>query len=173
MLNYLSEAAGFVIIQNVPVTGTVNVVSKQPVNAEEAVDLLNTVLVTKGYIAVRNGRILKIVSSKDAQKNDLPVEVGSDPQAIPRKDAMVTQILPIRYMDASKLVDNLSPRFFPAKRDHQRQRKQQCHHPHGYADEYPPHRGRSSTRWTPAFPASPAFMFSRSAMRMRRISPMC
>ena len=109
VLNYLSEAAGFVIIQNVPVTGTVNIVSKQPVSAEEAVDLLNAVLIDKGYIAVRNGRILKIVSSQNAQKNDLPVEVGSDPENIPRKDGMVTQILPIRYMEAGKLVENLSP----------------------------------------------------------------
>jgi type II secretory pathway component GspD/PulD (secretin) len=109
VLNYLSEAAGFVIIQNVPVTGTVNVVSKQPVSAEEAVDLLNAVLIDKGYIAIRNGRILKIVSSQNAQKNDLPVEVGSDPENIPRKDGMVTQILPIRYMEAGKLVENLSP----------------------------------------------------------------
>jgi len=109
VLNYLSEAAGFVIIQNVPVTGTVNVVSKQPVSAEEAVDLLNAVLVDKGYIAIRNGRILKIVSSQNAQKNDLPVEIGSDPANIPRKDGMVTQILPIRYMEAGKLVENLSP----------------------------------------------------------------
>ncbi|MGB8355214.1 MAG: secretin N-terminal domain-containing protein [Chthoniobacteraceae bacterium] len=109
VLNYLSEAAGFVIIQNVPVTGTVNIVSKQPVSAEEAVDLLNAVLIDKGYIAIRNGRILKIVSSQNAQKNDLPVEVGSDPENIPRKDGMVTQILPIRYMEAGKLVENLSP----------------------------------------------------------------
>jgi len=109
VLNYLSEAAGFVIVQNVPVSGTVNVVSKQPVTAEEAVDLLNAVLVDKGYIAIRNGRILKIVSSQNAQKNDLPVEIGSDPERIPRKDGMVTQILPIRYMEAGKLVENLSP----------------------------------------------------------------
>src|SRR5215207_2975826 len=44
VLNYLSEAAGFVIVQETPVSGTVNVVSRQAVNAEEAVDLLNAVL---------------------------------------------------------------------------------------------------------------------------------
>ena len=89
VLNYLSDAAGFVIVQEVPVAGTVNIVSRQPIGAEDAVDLLNTVLAEKGYTAIRNGRILKIVSRKDAPRRDLPVEMGSDPGKIPRSDAMV------------------------------------------------------------------------------------
>jgi type II secretory pathway component GspD/PulD (secretin) len=109
VLNYLSEAAGFVIVQEVPVTGTVNIVSRQPIGAEEAVDLLNTVLVEKGFVAIRNNRILKIVNRKDALKRDLPVQTGSDPEKIPRKDEMVTQILPVRFGDAAKLVENLKP----------------------------------------------------------------
>ncbi len=109
VLSYLSEAAGFVIVQETPVTGTVNVVSRQPVNAEEAVDLLNTVLVEKGFTALRSGRILKIVSRKEAQKRDLPVRTGSDPDKIPQRDDMVTQILPLRYGEATKLVENLKP----------------------------------------------------------------
>ena len=107
VLNYLSEAAGFVVVQEAQVSGTVNVMSRQEISAEEAVDLLNTVLLEKGYIAIRNGRILKIVSRKDAQKKDLPVRQGSDPEQIPRKDEMVTQIMPLRYGEAAKLVENL------------------------------------------------------------------
>ncbi len=113
VLNYLSEAAGFIIVQDVPVTGTVSVVSRRPISADEAVDLLNTVLLGKGYVAIRNGRILKIVNRKDAQTKDIPVVTGADPDQIPRKDAMVTQILPVRYVDVTKLVDNLRPLLDP------------------------------------------------------------
>ncbi len=109
VLNYLSEAAGFVIVQEVVPTGTVNIMSRQPITAEEAIDLLNAVLVEKGYLAIRNGRILKIVNRKDAQKRDLPVQMGSDPEQIPRKDEMVTQILPVRFGEAAKLVENIRP----------------------------------------------------------------
>ena len=109
VLNYLSEAAGFIILQDMPVMGTINVVSKQPVSEEDAVDLLNSVLLDKGYTAIRNGRILKIVSRNGAQKQDLPVKTGSDPTQIPRKDGMVNQIIPVRYVDAAKLVENLRP----------------------------------------------------------------
>ena len=109
VLNYLSEAAGFVIVQEAPVSGTVNVVSRQPITAEDAVDLLNAVLIEKGYVAIRNGRILKIVKRDGAQKRDLPVHQGGKPEDIPRKDEMVTQILPLRYGEAAKLVENLRP----------------------------------------------------------------
>ena len=76
---------------------------------DEAVDLLNTILDSKGYVAIRNGRILKIVSRQGAATRDLPVVTGADPTAIPRKDNMVTQILPVRYVPVGKLVDNLRP----------------------------------------------------------------
>ena len=109
VLNYLSEAAGFVIVQEAPVSGTVNIVSRQAITAEDAVDLLNAVLIEKGYVAIRNGRILKIVKRDGAQKRDLPVHNGSDPELIPRKDEMVTQILPLRFGEAAKLVENLRP----------------------------------------------------------------
>ncbi len=109
VLNYLSAAAGFVIVQDQPVVGTVNVISRQPVSADEAVDLLNTVLLSKGYIAVREGRILKIASRNDAPRQNLQVIVGSNPPDIPQKDTMVTQILPVRYANVTKLIDNLRP----------------------------------------------------------------
>jgi len=109
VLNYLSEAVGFVIVQEAEISGTVNVKSLQPMSQEEVVDLLNTLLLEKGFIAIRNGRILKIVSRADAAKRDLPVRSGSDPGQIPRKDEMVTQIIPVRYADAMKLVQNISP----------------------------------------------------------------
>ncbi len=109
VLSYLSSAAGFIILQEAPVAGTVSIVSARPVTPDEAVDLLNAVLVEKGYIAMRSGRILKIVARQDAEKRDLPVITGSDPTQIPRKDNLVTQILPVRFADVTKLIDNISP----------------------------------------------------------------
>ncbi len=110
VLNYLSAAAGFIITQETPVTGTVNVVSQQPVSIDEAVDLLSSILTDKGYAVVRNGRILKIVALQDAPKNgNVQVFVGQEPKDIPRKDNIVTQIIPVRYAEVGKLVDNLRP----------------------------------------------------------------
>ena len=109
VLNSLSAAAGFIVVQQTSVTGTINLNSQQPVTPDEAVDALNSALIDKGYVAVRNGRILKIISREGAQKNDLPVIVGSDYKGIPRKDNMVTQIMPVKYVEVAKLVDTLRP----------------------------------------------------------------
>lgn len=109
VLNYLSEAAGFAIVLDTEVTGDVNVWSHKALTSEEAVDLLNSILIEKGYTAIRNGRILKIVKRDDAHKRDLPVVTGSNPDLIPRNDAMVTQVIAVRYADALKLIEDLQP----------------------------------------------------------------
>ena len=80
VLNYLSDAAGFIIQLNTPVKGKVDVWSNQPVTKEEAVELLNSVLNKNGYAAVRNGRMLTIMSKDDAIHGDIPVKVGNEPE---------------------------------------------------------------------------------------------
>ncbi len=109
VLDYLSKAAGFVIVLDADISGQVDVWSHQPLSKDEAVDLLNTVLNQKGYAAIRNGRTLTIVDQDVAKQRDLPVKVGGDPQEIPKNDEMITQIIPLRYTDAVELIENLSP----------------------------------------------------------------
>ena len=108
VLEYMSEAAGFIILGDTKVRGDVTILSKQPLNREEAVDLLDTILNEKGYTAIRRGRILKIVEKDKALVEDIPVKSGSDPEDIPKKDVMVTQIIPIRSGNAGQLIENIS-----------------------------------------------------------------
>ena len=109
VLDYLSEAAGFIIVLETEVSGDVNAWSAQPITSEDAVQLLDTILADKGYAAVRNGRILKIVAQSEARKHTLPVKKGSNPEEIPATDQMVTQIIPVRYANAMQLIENLQP----------------------------------------------------------------
>lgn len=109
VLNYLSDAAGFIIVLETDVKGKVDVWSNQPLNRDEAADLLNTILSKNGYAAIRNGRTLRIVSRDDAKTKDLPVKSGNDPQQIPKSDQMVTQIIPVRYANATQLIKDLQP----------------------------------------------------------------
>ena len=82
VLEYLSDVAGFVIVKEVPVTGRVTVLSKQPVTPAEAVALLNTVLKTNGFTAIQMGRTLKITARDRAKKAAIPVHFGADPAQI-------------------------------------------------------------------------------------------
>ena len=109
VLNYLSDAAGFIIIMDTQVHGDVSVISSHPMTRDEAVDLLNSVLNQNGYAAIRNGRTLTIVDKNDAKTRDIPVQVyNGDPNSIPKNDEIVTQIIPVRYVDASQLVSDMS-----------------------------------------------------------------
>ncbi len=83
--------------------------SHQPLSQDEAAELLNTVLNEKGYTAIRSGRTLTLVKRDEARMRDLPVRTGANPDAIAKSDEMVTQIIPVRYADALKLIENLRP----------------------------------------------------------------
>lgn len=109
VLDYMSEAAGFSIIAETDISGEVSVWNNRPLNKEQAVSLLDSILNEKGYAAIRVGNTLKIVSSGNAITENIPVRTGNDPAAIPQSDRMVTQIIPVRYTGAKDLIENLEP----------------------------------------------------------------
>jgi len=107
VLNYLSEAAGFIIVLESGVSGKVDLWSNQPLTKPEAVTLLNTVLEKNGLAAIRNDRTLTIMKRDDAKKRDLPVKSGSNPESIPKSNDMVTQILPVGALNVVQLAKDL------------------------------------------------------------------
>ena len=109
VLEYLSDAAGFTIVLDTPVSGKVDVWSNQALSKDEAVDLLNTVLAKNGYAAIRNGRTLRIISRDDAKTKDIPVKSGNNPDDILKSDELVTQVIPVRHASATQLIQNLQP----------------------------------------------------------------
>ncbi|MGA2247713.1 MAG: secretin N-terminal domain-containing protein [Verrucomicrobiota bacterium] len=107
VLDYLSDAAGFIIVQDTRVSGTVTVRGKH-LTSDEAADLLNAVLNKNGYAAIRDGRTLTIVDKNDAKTRGIPVKTGNIPEKIPKTDEIITQIIPIRFVEARQLVSDLS-----------------------------------------------------------------
>ncbi len=71
-------------------------------------DLLNSVLNKNGYAAIRDGRTLTIVDKNDAKTRDIPVKTGNKPEDIPKTAEIVTQIIPIRFVEARQLASDLS-----------------------------------------------------------------
>jgi general secretion pathway protein D len=113
VLDYLSQEAGFIILREGATSGKVDILSHQPLNREEILELLNTILAEKGFSAVRSGRTLKIVKASNANRNDLPVQSGNDPDKIEKSDAMLTQIIPVRRAKAEELLANIKPMLGP------------------------------------------------------------
>ena len=108
VLHYLSDAAGFIIVMDTQVRGNVSVISSHPMTRNEAVDLLNAVLNKNGYAAIRDGRTLTILDKNDAKTRNIPVKTSNDPDSIPNNAEIVTQIIPIRFVEAKQLVTDLS-----------------------------------------------------------------
>lgn len=109
VLDHLSEAAGMVVVKDGPVDGRVTVLSKQPITPDEAVALLNAVLKNNGFTAITSGRTLTIISRDKAKKGGIPVHFGADPEAIEATAALITQVVPLRNLDAVKLKADLQP----------------------------------------------------------------
>lgn len=109
VLNYLSEAAGFIIVPEVDVRGRVDVWSNDPLTRDEAVDVLSRVLSKNGFALLRDGRTLTVVTKEEARKRDIPVRSGYEPSSIPKDDQIVTQIIPVRFISAPQLARDLAP----------------------------------------------------------------
>lgn len=108
VLNYLSEAAGYVIVLDTPIRGTIDMWSAQPVNRQEAIQLLNIALNKNGYTATVKGRNLVVSSKEDARKRNIPIRTGNDPREIPDNAEMVMQIIPLERIDATQAASDLA-----------------------------------------------------------------
>lgn len=109
VLDYLSKAAGFTIVLETQVKGTIDVWSNRPVTTKEALDILNGALNKNGYAAIRNGRTLTIVSRDSANTSNIPIIQSMNWESIPISDEVATYIIPVRYINAEQLVTTLEP----------------------------------------------------------------
>ena len=107
VLNYLSDAAGFIVVQEVPVNGYVTIKGNH-ITKDQAVDLLNSTLNRNNYAAIQDANVLTIVNKSDAKMSRIPVKMGNNPTNIPNTDEIATWIIPIRFVEARQLVSDLS-----------------------------------------------------------------
>ena len=89
VLNYLSAAAGFVIVQNTPIQGNVTL-SGNHLTQDEVLTQLNSQLDRNGYVAIRNGQTLEIVSKEAAKTRDVPLQNAPEPPPIPQPEILTS-----------------------------------------------------------------------------------
>jgi type II secretory pathway component GspD/PulD (secretin) len=109
VLNYMSKAAGFIIHPKVSISGKVDAWSDNPLTKDEALDLLEHVLDDNGYTAIRDGKILTIISKVDAKHNSPIIKRFTTLDEIPKNDEVATYIIPVRTLNPIALVKNLQP----------------------------------------------------------------
>lgn len=109
VLKTVGEITGINFIPHESVRGTVTVMSPTPIRLGDIYAFLQSILDVHGYAAVATEHAVKIVPKADAAKSSLHVRVGADPAYIPRNDAIVTQIMPLTYADATEVKQIIQP----------------------------------------------------------------
>lgn len=111
VLDYLSEAAGFVISPDskVDLSGHVTVLSKHPVSRDEAVAVLNNALNKENYSATVEGNLLSIFVVDSSNTEIIPGVPDNNFTNVPPTKELVTQIVYVRNVEASTLISSLQP----------------------------------------------------------------
>ena len=108
VLEHLVKAAGFIIAkESSEVRGTVEIWSQGLVTKEEAIELVGSALRKNGYGFSLQGRIITVSSLDGINHTDLPLHFGKKWEEIPQTDEVVIWILPVKYANASQLIQNL------------------------------------------------------------------
>jgi type II secretory pathway component GspD/PulD (secretin) len=108
VLNYLSARMGFVVVSETEVRGNATIVSEQPVNTNEVLELLSGALAKNDYSVSRNGRILTITTASNAKTGALtPVNHPQSFADIPINDEMATDVLPVHTLNPTQLKKDL------------------------------------------------------------------
>ena len=105
-IKFVADVTGTTMVIDPNVKGKVRVISSKPVSQAELYDLFLSILDVQGYTAVRSGRVIRIVPSKDARSS--PVPIMEDQSAV-GNDEYVTQVIRLDNISAAKLIPVLRP----------------------------------------------------------------
>ena len=88
------------------VNGKVQMISPRKVTKEEAYQAFLSALNVLGLTTVETGKVIKILPTRNAVKDNLRIYQGTSWS--PRTDKMITQIVPLKYIDAKQVQTTLS-----------------------------------------------------------------
>ena len=94
------------VILDRQVHGKVQIISPKQVTKEEAYQAFLSALNVLQLTPVETGKIIKILPIRAALKDNLKTYMGS--QFTPRTDEVITQIVPLKYIDAKQIRSTLS-----------------------------------------------------------------
>ena len=89
---------------------TVQTVGK--ISSDEVFPVLLTILDVNGLAAVRSGNLYRIIPREGAPQTPVRTVVGRDAAALPSSDEVLTQIVPLEFINAQDAVNLLRP-FVP------------------------------------------------------------
>ncbi len=106
LVRFVANATGKTVVIDPKVKGKVQVVSAEPVNAEELYDLFLSILEVHNFTAIDSGGVLRVVPMKDARSSPVPVVAS---QSSKDNSEVITQVIQLENISAAKLIPVLRP----------------------------------------------------------------
>ena len=111
LIKTVSDLTGKNFLYDDSVKGKVTIISPETMTLEEIYQLFLTVLNVNGYTLVPEGKVNKIVSTKTARQEGLPVLSGNGTAA---SGQFVTRLVRLKYLDASTVAKSVLAPLMPA-----------------------------------------------------------
>jgi general secretion pathway protein D len=92
-VNFISKITGRNFVFSEKITGTVTIISPEPVTIEQAFAVFQSVLNTRGLTTIDDGVVARVVPLKEARNSGGPV-IGRDPGAT----GYATRLIPLDYV---------------------------------------------------------------------------
>lgn len=102
LIKTISELTGINFVYDEQVKGKVTIISPKPMSLDDAYNLFRTVLNIKGYTIVPSGAVNKIVSTRGAKEENLPIEDGSA-----FGEQFITRLIPLKNVSATLLANTV------------------------------------------------------------------
>jgi general secretion pathway protein D len=100
-IKFISELTGKNFLVDPNVKGTVTIISPQKVTVDEVYQVFLSVLDVNGFATVDAGSVIKIIPTAAARTK--ATETVLQKRLGPREDKIITQLVPLRYADATYL----------------------------------------------------------------------
>lgn len=109
VIKFLSTASGTPIVCDASLSGSVSIVSLKQVCLNDAYEVVNSALRVRGFTMIGDllSNVIRVTPLKKATADRSEVQSGKDPSAIVPTDNMLTQVIPLEYVSALKLKDDL------------------------------------------------------------------
>ncbi len=111
LINTVSELTGKNFLYDESVRGKVTIVSPETMTLDETYQLFLTVLNVKGYTIVPSGKVNKIVSTKTARQEGLPVYSNGRSNS---SDQFITRMVRLEYLDVDTVATAVLAPLMPA-----------------------------------------------------------
>jgi len=109
VLSWFAEQAGLSLVLDAPPPGTFNYADTKEYTPAEAIDLLNGVLLTKGYTLIRRERMLLVVDIVDGVPEELVPEVDLNDLDARGRFEVVRVTFPLGTRDAALVETEIKP----------------------------------------------------------------